>query len=71
MLQKQKVQNVVSYLCVALGSDAGEERWESLRTSRTLPLMAVCYCNRRSGQLELDLPPAFNASPAVDFSFSP
>lgn len=33
-LKIKKVHNVVPYLCVALGFDAGEERWlgESLRT---------------------------------------
>lgn len=52
----KKVHNVVSYLCVALGFDAGEERWESLRTvSQRLSdgSRAVIVAEDDQGQLEL------------------
>lgn len=49
--RRWKVHNVVSYLCVALGFDAGERRWESLRTviSASLRWQPVIVARGRSG----------------------
>lgn len=64
-------QSVVSYLCAALGSDAG-------RAGRACALdlpacqMAACYCSTgRSGQRELSVlsPLFFSLSPSIDAVF--